>query len=89
MTEKFIKKFEIEIGSSMWDRSNPLMYFLINDRVVHIELKELRKMIDTIIESKGDRSPKAYKAFERLKDVFYTLLHPYIDRKLEERPNEH
>ncbi len=85
--DKVIKNFQIEIGSSLWDRSNPFIYFMINERVTSLELKEFKKIIDTIVASKGDRSKKAYEAFERFQNIFFDLLHPYIDRKLGE-PNE-
>lgn len=67
---KFIDKFEMAIGQDKFRTSDPMIFFQINDRVMQVSLKEFKKWIDTIVESKGDRNPKAYAAFNNLREVF-------------------
>ena len=85
---KFIDNFEITIGSSNWDRKNPMLVFILNERFVTVPLKEFKKWIDTIVESNGDRNPKAYEAFNNFKSVFSELLFPFINHAKEDTSNE-
>lgn len=78
MNKRVINNFEIQIGSSNWDRI-PFLMFIIDERFVTIKLKDFAKMIDTIIKSKGDRNENAYKAFDEFKQIFHELLEPYIN----------
>ena len=86
--EKFIDMFDIVIGSLPYDLKNPILYFQLNDRIIHVSLTEFKKWIDTMVESKGDRSPKAYEAFNNFKGVFVELLYPFINYKNQGANNE-
>jgi len=89
--EKFIKNFEIFIGQDCFRVSGPMLTFMINYRTSTVSLKEFKKWLDTIVESNGDRNPKAYKAFKKFKAVFVELLLPFMDYSSfikKETPNE-
>ncbi len=78
MSEKFIKQFEINIGS-FTKGSEPFITIIINDRQCTVSLKDLRDWINTIYDSKGDRSEKAYKAFDNFKAFIAEPLCRFFD----------
>jgi hypothetical protein len=81
---KFINNFEILIGQDSFRSTDPMLAFIINDRRSIVSLKEFKEWIDTIVESNGDRNPKAYAAFKNFKSVFIELLHPFMNYQKED-----
>ncbi len=82
MNEKPIKNFEIIIGQGSIGgipMGEPMLVIIINDRKTQLYLKEFKKIIDTIIESKGTHDKKSCKAFDDFKSIFSNLLFPFFD----------
>jgi hypothetical protein len=68
--------FQIHIGQPAIG-GNPIgeasIIFRFNDKFSAVALKEFKKWIDTIAESKGNRNEKAYDAKNRLESFFAEL----------------
>lgn len=78
---RFIEHFKINIGQQSIGGApvgEVFMQVEINDRFCMFLLNDLKKCIDAIAESNGDRSAKAYKAKNNLDEIFKTMLFPWM-----------
>jgi hypothetical protein len=71
-----MNKFKIHIGQPAIGGNligEACITFIFNEKYSVVKLEEFKKWVNTIVESKGNRNPEAYKAKNNLESFFEEL----------------